>query len=427
MIYVFLLASIAAAFQLNKDQLTTNVSDGYQWAKDTGTLFKNRIGPGDIVADRKPFFAFYAGAYYLEIPIATYEEVIEYLTAEKADYLLLHRETIRYLRPALKPLLYDRAFINGELRYRQVPLERDEAERFASSNVLVYEKSGYSRPLETHQITPSDGRNRIAPAWSPNGAMIAFRTIGGKGNDGIFIISPEGGQPQQIVTEPSVMDPITWAPDSKRIAFANSSSGNMDIYIYNFDDKTTTPLIIHSGDDRSPSWSRDGIEIVFSSGRSGDNDVWSKNLVTGDLTKLTRVEEVRFPALSPDGKQLAWIRGKEGIIIYDRDTRQMIRTSVPRNVSFAPAWSPDGRFIAVTGEGYGGADVYLMTVDAAEVLVLTDTDQGDGMPSWGPEGNRLAIISRCERNFGLWVVSDIEPYKTRLMKPGNIRTVQPLP
>ena len=110
---------------INREQLTYPVSSGYEWAKQVGTAFKDRVETGDRIADRKPFFAYYAGGEYVEIPMAPYDDCIAHLAADDVKYLVLHRRTISTLRPLLMPLLVDRAVMNGEMRYTRIFNEDD--------------------------------------------------------------------------------------------------------------------------------------------------------------------------------------------------------------------------------------------------------------------------------------------------------------
>jgi hypothetical protein len=54
------------------------------------------------VADRKPFFALYAGGHFAKIPAAPYDDTIRNLAEQNVGFLALHGPTIDALRPALR-------------------------------------------------------------------------------------------------------------------------------------------------------------------------------------------------------------------------------------------------------------------------------------------------------------------------------------
>ncbi|NIP80709.1 MAG: peptidase S9, partial [Gemmatimonadetes bacterium] len=58
-----------------------------------------------------------------------------------------------------------------------------------------------------------------------------------------------------------------------------------------------------------------------------------------------------------------------------------------------PAWSPDGRTIAVSGNSGGVSDLYLVDVESGRVEQLTDDRYADIQPAWSPDGRTLAFVT----------------------------------
>jgi len=412
---VLLVVSAVGGLFVNGEQLTKPVSDGYQWAKTAGRAWRERVHPGDKVADRKPFFAFYVGMKYVEIPIAPYENVMEYLTGEDVRFLMLHRSTVDVFRPALKPLLYDSPAIRGEVRFRQIDVK--------AGAYVLYERERDEDPLERKRITPPMKGVVVAPSWSPDGKMIAYRWIEPSGQGGVYVIPAEGGKASCAVRERGIIDALTWSPDSRRIAFAAPIEDGMDIHFYDIFAGKLESITSDAPVDFSPFWSRDGREIAFSSDRSGENEVWSMNLATGKLARLTTGGKNIFPALSPEGDRIAWVREGQGLLIMDRVTGRTQVTEVPVKAMFTPAWSPDGRFIAAAAEVSGGSRVYLVDARNGKALLLTKTVAGSGMPSWSPDGGRIVVVTNDDGDYGLWVFSGLGPYEERLLSPSRVETL----
>ena len=402
---------------VNGEQLTTPVSEGYRWAKELGRRLSDRIEPGSTIADRKPFFAFYAGGRYVEIPVGPYEETIEHLYAQEVEYLLLHPPTIHDLRPRLRPLLYDEAVIRGELRYRQV--------FFHSRAAALMQRNPDAGVMSTKRLLSTEGGLLSGPAWSPDGMKIAYRMVDSSGDGGIHVTTAGGGNSLRMVRGEGIHNQIGWAPDSKSIVYANDVGGNMDIYIIDLSGEMYR-LTSHEGEDMSPSWSRDGGEVVFVSTRSGDSEIWAKDLETGRLSQLTRSGGASYPALSPDGRKVAFIRKERGLFVLDRDSGVEIAAESPKRVFFTPAWSPDGAVIAITAKDWGKTDIYLVAADGERALLLTKGAGMMGYPSWSPDGASLCAVSVTEGRMDLVILDGIESYSSRLLHPVPARLFEPL-
>jgi hypothetical protein len=57
-----------------------------------------------------------------------------------------------------------------------------------------------------------------SPAWSPDGAHIAFASMRPEG-EGIWVMQADGSNPRPVATPSGVNDYPTWSPDSQRIAW----------------------------------------------------------------------------------------------------------------------------------------------------------------------------------------------------------------
>ncbi|XVU28370.1 serine hydrolase [Actinoplanes sp. CA-054009] len=111
-----------------------------------------------------------------------------------------------------------------------------------------------------------------------------------------------------------------------------------------------------------------------------------------DLLSVATPEQ---PALSPDGGRVAYVlRGadREG----DRVTREIwvgSRRFTRGPGDTAPAWSPDGRWLAFLRGGDRAAQVWLLPADGGEAEQVTDLPLGAGAPRWSPDGAKIAFAA----------------------------------
>jgi Tol biopolymer transport system component len=103
------------------------------------------------------------------------------------------------------------------------------------------------------------------PAWSPDGAMIAW--IGdrgtGTGGEDLFVSAPNGVQERRrLTTDPANAEMAAWSPDGEQIAFVNGT--RVDVITPNGTGRRT---LFECGDSCDgvlwAAWSPDGTKIVF--------------------------------------------------------------------------------------------------------------------------------------------------------------------
>ncbi len=79
-----------------------------------------------------------------------------------------------------------------------------------------------------------------------------------------------------------------------------------------------------------------------------------------------------------------------------------------------PTWSPDGRRIAFGSDRDGNREIYVMNADGSGVIRLTDNDAIDSGPAWSPDGRRIAFSSTRDGSFEVYVMNADGSGVTRL-------------
>lgn len=111
------------------------------------------------------------------------------------------------------------------------------------------------------------------------------------------------------------------------------------------------------------------------------------------LQRLTLTSQATQFALSPDGKQVAFVvRGEIFVVNVERGGEAKRITDHPYR-DFDIDWSPDGRKLAFISERDGNREVYIVDVRTRELRRLTNTpDAAESNPEWSPTGNYVAFV-----------------------------------
>ncbi|GAB4503326.1 MAG: hypothetical protein Fur0043_03180 [Anaerolineales bacterium] len=239
----------------------------------------------------------------------------------------------------------------------------------------------------TATVTPIPPTPTLQPTWTftptflpagnestptPEGPLTPSPTAVGGGFGQIAFASARTGIPQIYLInaqDGSDLHPITnlpegacqpsWAPDGMRLVFTSPCKLNTDsyrassLYLIDFDGSNLTPLPTAPGGDFDPAWSPDGKHIAFTSLRDGQKEIYTLDVESGVVTRLTfspSDEENSQPSWSPFSNQIVFTKLRVGALQIwtmtdtGQEAQQVVRSG-QQYWDFLPVWSPDGQYI----------------------------------------------------------------------------------
>ncbi|HKA22124.1 MAG TPA: protein kinase [Blastocatellia bacterium] len=344
--------------------------------------------------------------------------------------------------------------------------------------------------FNAQNLTESFSGDDTQPAFSPDGAYIAFRSE--RDGGGVFVMGASGesirrlsergpaynpawspDSQEVIYTEERFRDPrdrmvsphrlwavniktlekrlITtkdvvqpqWSPDRKRLAYwASDERSQRDIWTMSPNGEGAVQITNDAATDWNPVWSPDGAHLYFVSDRSGGMQLWRVAIDQTTGRALNEPELVPTPSafsqhisLSRDGKRLAFVNVnlKRNLYRIDIDQRREKAVGQSKALTLGSRQgmdldiSPDGQRLAYTTVTDNQEDIVLINSDGSgEPQRLTDDEYRDRGPRWSPDGKRIAFYSTRSGNFEIWLINADGTGLRRLTESGNDKAFTPL-
>lgn len=127
------------------------------------------------------------------------------------------------------------------------------------------------------------------------------------------------------------------------------------------------------------------------------------------LTRLTAGQWSDIdPALSPDGKRIAFASDRDGfwnLYTLDIQSGNVVQLTNDHNYNAAPTWSPDLAWIAYETYQNGNMQIGLLSLNNSgqTPLILTNDPSTNHSPAWAPNGRQVAFVSNRSGNDDVWL------------------------
>ena len=348
---------------------------------------------------------------------------------------------------------------------------------FRKHDTSAFARDIWKHDLESgkrSQLTQFEGGDHN-PVWGPNGEVFYLSEDGGN-NFNVWKMDAEGKQKQQVSefdthpvrhlsvagdgtlaytrhgqlytqvpgqapkaievgfrTDTHADDYVTLPVSGSIREFAVSPNGKEiavvargEIFVTSRDFKTTRRITNTAEQERSVSFHPDGRTLLYAGERNGKWNLYESSIADADekyFFAATKIDEKEIhsadresfqPAYSPDGKQIAYLSGRDEIQVLDRDSGDThVALGRQHNYSYSDgditfAWSPDSKWLIsdyaprdrlfITNIGIVPAD------GSAEPVDISHSGYSDGSPGWGRAGDVVYWSSSRygQRDHGSW-------------------------
>ncbi|HKY01576.1 MAG TPA: Tol-Pal system beta propeller repeat protein TolB, partial [Burkholderiales bacterium] len=263
-----------------------------------------------------------------------------------------------------------------------------------STRIAFVTKTGSNFQL---QVADADGEGRqivhsskepiISPAWSPDGASLAYVSFESK-KPVVYVQNLQTGGRRAVANFTGSNSAPTWSPDGQKLAVALSKDGGTQIFMVNADGSGVRRLASSSAIDTEPVFSPDGQTIYFTSDRGGAPQIYRMSASGGGAQRVTSGSSnyVVSPDISPDGKLLTYVvrdGGRFLVATHDLNTNQVqVLTDTTQDES--PSFAPNGKMILYATSSGGRGVLAATSIDGRSKYRLSVPAGDVREPTWGP-------------------------------------------
>jgi len=197
------------------------------------------------------------------------------------------------------------------------------------------------------------------PHWSPDGKQIAFMAVYPDSRYKMCLISPDGGEYQEVFPGGGQEGAPTWSKDGKKLVygdvFSRQDSSNMSIHVFDLTSRNASTLPQSSG-------------------------LWS-------------------PRWSPDGRYISAVAvgSPPAVLLYDCTSQKWTRLATVDTIDDEPTWSGDSAYIYFISSDSGLSRYYRVRIGDGRTEPLISLP-GNSLDPWGgvtPDG--VPLVSRINR------------------------------
>jgi Tol biopolymer transport system component len=241
------------------------------------------------------------------------------------------------------------------------------------------------------RITPP-GAADYSPAWSPRGDLIAVASGGGEaGGTDLYVMAPDGSGRRRVISDGGWP---AFAADGRSLFFHSKREGKWGVWRVDLDGSGPERVTPPDVDAYTPSASADGKRLVAAVDRGGHRQVVVMDLASRALTDLTDEKADHWnPAIAPDGRSVVYHQAAPDAASPNVEAWGAPPGSALRMLRLAghfPAFSPDGRRLALVGGNFARLDV--MNVDGTGRKTLREgASRALFSVSWARHGDRIAF------------------------------------
>jgi serine/threonine protein kinase len=254
-------------------------------------------------------------------------------------------------------------------------------------------------PDRARQITRgAGGDGSLGICWTPDGRIVY--TSGA--NPDIWIMEADGSNQKELTLDSGANVEPSVSPDSRYIVLTSNRGGSFNIWRMDIDGNNPKQLT-NGSRERWPQCTPDGKWVIYeSTPLSGPTSIWKVPIDGGIAVQLISGPSSQ-PALSPDGKLIAFYKAQEIAVVSPDGGEPKRVLNVPEFMFRAPTdllrlsvrlpffrWAADGSGLIYVKENGGRQAIWKVLLNGDSPKRLVEFYGGETIFDWSRDGKQLA-------------------------------------
>ena len=291
---------------------------------------------------------------------------------------------------------------------------------------------------KTSRLTtpPAGGARDELPSLSPDGGTLAFVRRSGSLTGELWLQPLSGtfvpiGEPTRMGSAEVFYQGVAWSRDGHNLIVSSGNSGNVGLWRIPVQNPKAMQRLSPTSDEwRQPAVSMQQSRLAFTR-TTWDENLWRLTLQgagrpAGPAVSLRGSTRVEMNAqLSPDASRIVFESLRSGtpeLWVSDADERNALQlTSFGGRRGGTPAWSPNGQSIAFDlRTDDRRADIYVIPARGGEPVRVTTDAADDYVPSWSRDGRWIYFGSTRSGRSEIWKVAPGGGEPVQVTKRGGL-------
>ncbi|WP_066707559.1 Tol-Pal system beta propeller repeat protein TolB [Curvibacter delicatus] len=239
----------------------------------------------------------------------------------------------------------------------------------------------------------------------------------------LWVADADGENAQAALTSPEPIISPAWSPNGAQLAYVSFESRKPVVYVHDIATGRRRLVANFRGSNSAPAWSPDGRTLAVTLSRDGVSQIYGLDAAAGgEPRRLSQSSSIDTePVYSPDGKSIYFVSDRGGspqIYRMPASGGAADRVTFTGTYNISPSISQDGRWLAYISRVSGAFKLHVMELASGSTTPITETS-ADESPSFAPNSRLIVYATKQHDREALMTTTLDGKLKARLAGQGG--------